>query len=52
MNEKLEHCSELMALISTHLNDEHHVRLEWFIIILIMVEVIFEILHFVDRFFG
>lgn len=39
MNEKLNHCCELMDLISCHLNDKHHVRLEWMIIILIMVEV-------------
>lgn len=39
MNEKLNHCTELMALLSHHLNDKHHVRLEWMIIILIMVEV-------------
>jgi len=39
MNEKLSHCQELMDLLSHHLNDNHHVRLEWMIIILIMVEV-------------
>ena len=39
MNEKLSHCVELMELLSSHLNDIHHVRLEWMIIILIMVEV-------------
>lgn len=39
MNEKLNHCTELMALLSHHLNDKHHVRLEWMIIVLIMVEV-------------
>lgn len=39
MNEKLNYCTELMALLSHHLNDIHHVRLEWMIIILIMVEV-------------
>ena len=50
MNEKLNHCVELADLISSNLNDEHHVRLEWMIIILIMVEVGFEIVHYVDRF--
>lgn len=50
MNEKLTHCYELMDLISTHLSDEHHVRLEWFIIVLIMIEVVFEIMHFAERF--
>ncbi|XP_024082030.1 required for meiotic nuclear division protein 1 homolog isoform X2 [Cimex lectularius] len=46
LNEKLNHCLELITLVSTHLSDRHHVRLEWMIIILIMVEVGFEVLHF------
>lgn len=46
MNEKLNHCYELMDLLSSHMNDKHHVRLEWMIIVLIMVEVLFEITHF------
>lgn len=50
MNEKLNHCVELADLISSNLNDAHHVRLEWMIIILIMVEVGFEILHYADKF--
>ncbi|TRY76435.1 hypothetical protein TCAL_00050 [Tigriopus californicus] len=50
VNEKLTHCYELMDLITNHLNDAHHTRLEWFIIILIMIEVGFELLHFVERF--
>ncbi|XP_058465452.1 required for meiotic nuclear division protein 1 homolog isoform X2 [Malaya genurostris] len=50
MNEKLNHCVELADLISSKLNDEHHVRLEWMIIILIMVEVGFEIMHYADKF--
>lgn len=52
MNEKINHCVELAQLINSHLNDNHHVRLEWMIIILIMVEVGFEVLHFVDRFIS
>jgi uncharacterized Rmd1/YagE family protein len=39
MNEKLNHCCELMELIDNKVNDARHVRLEWMIIILIMVEV-------------
>ena len=50
MNEKLNHCVELVELLSSHLSDRHHVRLEWMIILLIMVEVGFEILHYVDRY--
>lgn len=51
VNEKLNHCVELVELLSSHLNDLHHVRLEWMIIVLIMVEVGFECLHYVERFF-
>ena len=39
MNEKLSHCCELTELLSSHLNDAHHTRLEVMIIILILVEV-------------
>ncbi|XP_050443332.1 required for meiotic nuclear division protein 1 homolog isoform X2 [Adelges cooleyi] len=46
MNMKLNHCLELVELLSHHLSDRHHIRLEWMIIILIMVEVGFEILHY------
>ncbi|KAI2804359.1 hypothetical protein BLOT_003341 [Blomia tropicalis] len=49
MNEKLNHCIELMDLLSAHLNDIHHVRLEWMIIVLIMIEVFFEIMHYIER---
>lgn len=49
MNEKLNHCVELAELVSFNLNDAHHIRLEWMIIVLIMVEVGFEILHYADR---
>ena len=50
MNEKLSHCSDLMDLISTTLDNEHGHKLEWYIIILIMIEIVFEFLHFVERF--
>nr|XP_050047834.2 required for meiotic nuclear division protein 1 homolog [Dermacentor andersoni] len=50
MNEKLTHCCELMDLLSHHLEDKHHVRLEVMIIVLIMVEVLFECVHYVSKF--
>ncbi|OQR79381.1 required for meiotic nuclear division protein 1-like [Tropilaelaps mercedesae] len=50
MNEKIQHCQELMELVSHHLEDKHHVRLELMIIILIIVEVIFECVHYVERY--
>lgn len=46
MNEKLNHCMELVELLTSHLSDRHHVRLEWMIIILIMIEVAIEIVHY------
>ena len=46
----LSHCAELMELIKSHLNDDHHVKLEWYIIILIMIEVGFETWHFVEKY--
>ncbi|XP_026467974.1 required for meiotic nuclear division protein 1 homolog [Ctenocephalides felis] len=51
-NEKLNHCVELADLISSHLNDRHHIRLEWMVIVLILVEVLFEVLHYADRIIG
>ena len=39
MNKKINYCAELTELLTDHLNDRHHTRLEWMIIILIMVEV-------------
>lgn len=47
MNEKLNNCCELMNLLSAHINDRHHIRLEWMIIILISIEVAFEIARLV-----
>ncbi|KAM7347080.1 required for meiotic nuclear division protein 1 homolog [Cochliomyia hominivorax] len=52
MNEKINHCVELAELISHNLNEAHNTRLEWMIIILIMIEVGFEIIHYVDRYYG
>lgn len=52
MNEKINHCVELAELISNNLNEAHNTRLEWMIIILIMIEVGFEIIHYIDRYYG
>ena len=40
MNEKLNHCSEMVELLRTHLSEKHSFRLEWGIIALIAVEVL------------
>ncbi|VEN38833.1 unnamed protein product [Callosobruchus maculatus] len=50
MNEKINHCVALIELLSDHLSDKHHIRLEWMIIVLIMVEVFFELLHYIDKY--
>lgn len=50
MNQKLNHCCELTDLLITQLNNTHHVRLEVMIIILILVEVMFEIIHAIERY--
>ncbi|CAL1543918.1 unnamed protein product [Lymnaea stagnalis] len=52
INEKLSHCCELTELVSSHLNDTHHTRLEVMIIVLIMVEVVFECIHYAERYFD
>ncbi|BFZ04735.1 hypothetical protein BsWGS_07773 [Bradybaena similaris] len=52
MNQKLNHCCELTDLLITQLNNAHHVRLEVMIIILILVEVMFEIIHMIERYWG
>lgn len=51
MNEKLTYCYELLQQLTSHLDQEHNTKLEWMIIILIAVEVLFEIIHFVDKYY-
>uniref|UniRef100_A0A3Q3K574 DUF155 domain-containing protein n=1 Tax=Monopterus albus TaxID=43700 RepID=A0A3Q3K574_MONAL len=43
VNEKLEHCTQLTDLMRSHLSEKHSLRLEWMIVILITIEVMFEI---------
>ncbi|KAM4039951.1 required for meiotic nuclear division protein 1 homolog [Anomaloglossus baeobatrachus] len=43
INEKLLHCTELTDLMRNHLNEKHGLRLEWMIVILITIEVLFEL---------
>ncbi|XP_073506065.1 required for meiotic nuclear division protein 1 homolog isoform X1 [Phyllobates terribilis] len=43
INEKLQHCTELTDLMRNHLNEKHGLRLEWMIVILITIEVLFEL---------
>lgn len=50
LNERLSHCVELLQLLSQWTADRQHIRLEWMIIVLILVEVCFELLHFAERY--
>ncbi|KAM8737549.1 required for meiotic nuclear division protein 1 homolog [Acanthopagrus schlegelii] len=43
VNEKLEHCTQLTDLMRSHLSEKHSLRLEWMIVILITIEVLFEL---------
>ncbi|KAG9268676.1 hypothetical protein AMEX_G17672 [Astyanax mexicanus] len=43
VNEKLQHCTELTDLMRNHLGEKHSLRLEWMIVILITIEVMFEL---------
>lgn len=43
VNEKLEHCTQLTDLMRSHLSEKHSLRLEWMIVILIAIEVMFEL---------
>ncbi|CAL8284728.1 unnamed protein product [Lota lota] len=43
VNEKLQHCTELADLMRNHLSEKHSLRLEWMIVILITIEVMFEL---------
>ncbi|XP_064196599.1 required for meiotic nuclear division protein 1 homolog [Anguilla rostrata] len=43
MNEKLQHCTELTDLMRNYLSEKHGLRLEWMIVILITIEVMFEL---------
>lgn len=45
MNDKLTYCYELLQLLQTHLSDKHSSKLEWYIITLISVEIIFSLPH-------
>uniref|UniRef100_A0A2D4G6H7 DUF155 domain-containing protein n=1 Tax=Micrurus corallinus TaxID=54390 RepID=A0A2D4G6H7_MICCO len=43
VNEKLQQCTQLTDLMRNHLNEKHALRLEWMIVILITIEVMFEL---------
>uniref|UniRef100_A0A668ALT6 Required for meiotic nuclear division 1 homolog n=1 Tax=Myripristis murdjan TaxID=586833 RepID=A0A668ALT6_9TELE len=47
VNEKLEHCTQLTDLMRSHLSEKHSLRLEWMIVILITIEVMFELVRMI-----
>ncbi|KAI6646399.1 Required for meiotic nuclear division protein 1-like [Oopsacas minuta] len=49
LTEMMNHCSAIVDLLRSHLNERHSFRLEWGIIILILFEVMFEILHYLHK---
>lgn len=50
MNRKLDYITEEQRALLSVLNEKKSTRLEWIIIILIMVEVCFETFHFVEKY--
>ena len=45
VNRKLDYANELMTVLGSHLSEVHGLRLEWGIIALITIEVLFEVIH-------
>ncbi|KAI8913680.1 hypothetical protein EDD86DRAFT_176302, partial [Gorgonomyces haynaldii] len=48
-NKKLDYANEMAEMLRNHLHEQHSLHLEWAIIILISVEIGFEIVHYVER---
>eukprot|EP00794_Sanderia_malayensis_P014019 gene14019-15477_t len=49
-NEKLNLCSEMVEILRSHLNEQHSLRLEWAIIALIAIEVVFEVCRWLEKY--
>ncbi|KAK5976146.1 Required for meiotic nuclear division protein 1 [Trichostrongylus colubriformis] len=48
LNRRLDYCEELVKMVDNMLALRHASTLEWMIIVLIVIEVIFDLLHFAD----
>uniref|UniRef100_H2YC26 DUF155 domain-containing protein n=2 Tax=Ciona savignyi TaxID=51511 RepID=H2YC26_CIOSA len=46
MNEKLSYCAHMVELVKSHLAEQKSIRIEILIVLLILIEVLFEIIHF------
>jgi uncharacterized Rmd1/YagE family protein len=49
LNKRLDYANELVEVLRQHLSEKHGLKLEWSIILLIFIEVIFECLHYADK---
>jgi uncharacterized Rmd1/YagE family protein len=49
LNKKLDYANELATVLREHLSENHALVLEWMIIILITVEVGFELVHWFEK---
>jgi uncharacterized Rmd1/YagE family protein len=47
LNRKLDYANEVVGILKQHLMEMHSLKLEWIIIYLIAVEVVFEIIHWI-----
>lgn len=48
-NKKLDYANEIAEVLRNHLHEKHSLNLEWCIIILISVEILFSTLGYVER---
>ncbi|KAI9346113.1 hypothetical protein BDR26DRAFT_916569 [Obelidium mucronatum] len=48
-NKKLDYANELAEVLRNHLHEEHSLKLEWAIIVLISVEIGFEVVHYWEK---
>lgn len=49
LNKRLDYCEELVKMVDNTIALRHASTLEWMIIVLIVIEVIFDIFHFADN---
>ncbi|KAF1762690.1 hypothetical protein GCK72_010952 [Caenorhabditis remanei] len=49
LNKRLDYCEELVKMVDNTIALRHASHLEWMIIVLIVIEVIFDVFHFADK---